>query len=559
MGDQALAMGNEFSIVLKGEGTVWTTGRNNEGQLGDGTDEDRLGFVQARDESGFITGVKSVAAGNEHSIVLKGDGTVWLAGKNDKGQLGDGTQEDRLTFVQAKDSSGNLITDAQAVSAGRSHSLVVKNDGTVWSAGYGEYGSLGDGTNTDKTSGFVQCRDASGFITEVQAISTTDIHTVVMKQDGTMWGTGFNHHGELGLGHNTNDGVNHFVEMPITGVKSFTAGFAITMVVKDDGTVWGTGKNGHGEIGDDSASPSLEFNKQSLRRLEDPVQVVEITDAKEVGCGYYHCTIVMNDGTAWAAGENNRGQIAQGATGSSATTYRQCQDGSGAIQDVESVARGSVFSYHMLVLKNDGTVWATGINNMGQLGNGNTEQQTSYVQTTVSGAGTPAPPRNTLQRYFVFANNPDQRAVCRENTNADDCLENLECSWNVFQNLCNEFGHQPLGGCHDCAIPTTTTTTIPTTTTTREQCSGTYCCDEMEFTQCCFGQNTFSKHVSSYGECEQHCASKLAEGEAIAGCEMSVSSADRNVGGVCYAQTVCNIRNAGAYCASSYCRNTADD
>ena len=92
----------------------------------------------------FGRNIKAIAAGFLHSMVLEEDGTVWATGRNDYGQLGDGSKISKKLFVRV--SSG-----AQAVAAGGWHSMLLKHDGSFWATGANNEGQLGDGTVTDKT------------------------------------------------------------------------------------------------------------------------------------------------------------------------------------------------------------------------------------------------------------------------------------------------------------------------------------------------------------------------------------------------------------------------
>jgi len=92
-----------------------------------------------------FTNIISIDAGDDHTIVLKNDGTVWAWGSNSQGQLGDGTTLDRSTPVQV-----STITNVTAISAGLADSIALKNLGTVWAWGNNKNGQLGDGTTTDR-------------------------------------------------------------------------------------------------------------------------------------------------------------------------------------------------------------------------------------------------------------------------------------------------------------------------------------------------------------------------------------------------------------------------
>ena len=140
-----IAAENYHTVYLKGDGTVWkqpveiiTV------QLGDGTTTDRSNPVQVVDGSGNpLIGVVGIAARNEHTVYLKGDGTVWAVGRNNYGQLGDGTNTNRSNPVQVLDGSGNPLSGVVGISAGFSHTVYLKGDGTVWAVGHNFDGQLG--------------------------------------------------------------------------------------------------------------------------------------------------------------------------------------------------------------------------------------------------------------------------------------------------------------------------------------------------------------------------------------------------------------------------------
>ena len=119
---------------MKSDGSLWAVGVTN-GQLGDGTTTDRETSVRIE-----TSGVTSVSAGYSHSLYVKSDGSLWAMGNNGSGQLGDGTTTDRATPVQIETSG------VTSVSAGYDHSLYIKSDGSLRAMGANSYGQLGDGT-----------------------------------------------------------------------------------------------------------------------------------------------------------------------------------------------------------------------------------------------------------------------------------------------------------------------------------------------------------------------------------------------------------------------------
>jgi len=148
--------------------------------------------------------VVAVASGGFHTIELKTDGTVWAWGKNELGQLGDGTTIDSPALIQV---SG--LTDITAIAGGDSHTTALRSDGTVWAWGDNKYGQLG--VTTPETCVnypdyyspyyFYPCSTTpiqiSG-LTDVIAIAAGDKHTIALKADGTVWAWGYNGYGQLG-------------------------------------------------------------------------------------------------------------------------------------------------------------------------------------------------------------------------------------------------------------------------------------------------------------------------------------------------------------------------
>ena len=194
-------------MALKSDGTVRTWGMNLYGQLGIGiTGSYRTTPVQT---SG-ITNVTAITGGYNHSVALKGDGTVWTWGANSSGQLGDGTTTSRNTPVQVAG-----LSNVTAIASGGYYTLALKSDGTVWAWGNNSFGQLGDGTTTLRRTP-VQVAGLSN----VAAIGAGFQHTIAIKDDGTVWTWGRNDYGQLGLG--TTDMSAHKTPAQVTGIPPMT-------------------------------------------------------------------------------------------------------------------------------------------------------------------------------------------------------------------------------------------------------------------------------------------------------------------------------------------------
>ncbi|AEC01562.1 InlB B-repeat-containing protein [Parasphaerochaeta coccoides] len=371
---KAVSAGDYYTIILKMDGTLWATGQNTYGQLGDGTLINRYTPVQVKASTtlnDFMTDVVAVSTGERHTMILKKDGTLWATGKNYFGQLGLGSQEpDRSTPTQVT----FMGTDVAAVSTGHSYTMILKKDDTLWATGFNSYGQLGDGTTSNRTSP-VQVKASTtlnDFMTDVAAVSTGDDHTMILKKDGTLWAIGRNYSGQLGDDTQTDRSTPVQVTSMGTDVAAVSAGGNHTLILKKDGTLWVTGYNGFGQLGDSTTD-----NRNMPVQVKGSGGVGFMTDVKAASAGMYHTMILKKDGTLWATGGNEFGQLGLGDSGSETSRSIPVQITSMG-NDVADVSTGR---FHTMILKKDGTLWATGRNNFAQLGNGgDTSVRTTPVQ-----------------------------------------------------------------------------------------------------------------------------------------------------------------------------------
>ena len=333
------------SLALKSDGTLWAWGCNVYGQLGDGTTIDKHSPIQIGSDNNWA----SVAAGEEHSLALKSDGTLWAWGRNDYGQLGDGTTINKHSPIQIG-SDDNWVS----VAIGGAHSLALKSDGTLWAWGYNVYGQLGDGTTINKLSP-IQIGSDSNWV----SVAAGGYHSLALKSDGTLWAWGMNVSGQLG------DGTFIDKHSPIQigsdyNRVSITAGWRHSFLLNSDGTLWAWGMNVSGQLGDGTF-----IDKHS------PIQIGSDNYRVSVAAGW-HSLALKSDGTLWAWGYNAQGQLGDGTTFDKISPIQIGPDNNWVM-----VSGGMT---HNLGLKSDGTLWAWGYNNRGQLGDGTTIDKHSPVQ-----------------------------------------------------------------------------------------------------------------------------------------------------------------------------------
>ncbi|MBD0379624.1 cadherin-like beta sandwich domain-containing protein [Paenibacillus sp. WST5] len=137
----AIAGGANHTIALRSDGTVWTWGRNDSGQLGSGSTDKNYPSIVAD-----LDGVVAITGGSGHSVALKNDGTVLTWGNNSSGQLGDGTLTSRNRPVQVSGLSGVV-----AIAGGALHTVALKNDGTIWAWGTNAASQLGNRSTVESS------------------------------------------------------------------------------------------------------------------------------------------------------------------------------------------------------------------------------------------------------------------------------------------------------------------------------------------------------------------------------------------------------------------------
>ncbi|SEK95966.1 Alpha-tubulin suppressor [Stigmatella aurantiaca] len=288
--------------------------------------------------------ILAVSAGGSHSLALRSDGTVWAWGSNNAGQLGNGRKDTVPVPVP-----GQVVglEGVVAVAAGSSHSLALCEDGTVWAWGNGGAGQLGDGLALDSDKP-VQVSAVTGVI----ALAAGDNHSMALRGDGTVWAWGSNEFGQLGDGTDNNQAIPEQVRGLPGDCTALAGGVDQSLAVCGGGNVWAWGYNDSGELGETVSEEQY-----------TPVQVKGLTRIKAVASGEYHSLALGEDGRVWAWGDNSEKQLGDDDTENPRPTPSQVQGVTGGTE----VAAGTA---HSVVRTADGTIWTWGINGDGELGDG---------------------------------------------------------------------------------------------------------------------------------------------------------------------------------------------
>jgi alpha-tubulin suppressor-like RCC1 family protein len=234
--------GGDFRGAIKTDGTLWMWGRNEQfgtgGQLGTNDITDRSSPVQT-----FTGGTnwKQVDCGDSHTGAIKTDGTLWLWGNNYIGNLGTNDVISRSSPIQTVSAGTNW----KQVSCGSGQTGAIKTDGTLWMWGLNDYGQLGTNDIISRSS---PIQTVSGG-TNWKQVSTSFTFTAAIKTDGTLWMWGRNNSGQLGTNDITNRSSPIQTVSAGTNWKQVSCGGSHSGAIKTDGTLWMWGINNNGNLG----------------------------------------------------------------------------------------------------------------------------------------------------------------------------------------------------------------------------------------------------------------------------------------------------------------------
>ena len=414
----SIATGQAHTLAVKTDGTLWSWGSNGDGRLGQNiaTTTNRSSPVQV----GALTTWSKISASPDHSIAIKTDGTLWSWGNNDVGQLLLGDTINRSSPVQvgtlttwlnlpdhlnahsvvtrtpatvtwgelyAVGTNGDgllgqsdiinrsspvqvgALTTWSSLFSGTGNSAAIKTDGTLWT-----WGSSGDGvggrSDTISRSSPVQVGALTTW-SKVVGNQANGFAALAIKTDGTLWAWGANGGyvgGVLGDGTTVSKSSPIQVGALTAWSKISVGGFNHVLAIKTDGTMWSWGGGSLTNAG---------LGQNDLISRSSPVQVGALTTWLNIAAGYYTSAAIKTDGTLWSWGRNNTGSSA-GALGLDDTINRSSPVQVGALTTWSKISKSN---YHTMAIKTDGTLWGWGKNSTyGALGDGTTISRSSPVQ-----------------------------------------------------------------------------------------------------------------------------------------------------------------------------------
>ncbi len=318
-----IAVGRNFAVLLYKSGNVSTWGGNEWGQLGYETPGTY--YHPELLQIPNISGITKVDAKNNHTLLLKDDGRVFSFGSNFSGQLGTGDNSDSSKPILVEG-----INDAIDIAAGYKFSLALSKDGFVWG-----WGATCD--NTARAEADVWWKSITSGMSKIDGGYYDATADSLVQYDKTEYCV---NEDIVGILSRTPVKIKN-----LEGITNVTAGYGHALALKNDGSVWSFGCNTFQQLGRVTSKKEENQNAQ---------KIVGLPKIRLVSAGYRHSLAISVDGNVWGWGLNNHGQL-----GTKTDKELEIIPVKIPIDNVNTITAGFDYS---IALKNDGTVWGWGMN-----------------------------------------------------------------------------------------------------------------------------------------------------------------------------------------------------
>ena len=336
------ACGQYHTITLSDEGTVHSFGRNNLGQLGLG--HNMYGLLPTPISN--LPKIIMISCGAFFTICVDHEGFVWSFGDNSAGQLGTGNKTKFNVPQKIQE-----IPLVHSVSCGTSHTLMITNDDNLWSCGRNSSGQLCLGDQEDRL------KPQKTSFSSILKISAGWEHSLFQNDKGEIFSCGYNKYGACGLGHfNSPQITPSLIPNLPSNIVHFVCGSHQNLFLDSEGNVYSVGANEFGQLGLGHNTNQNELNK-----------ITNIPPIKTISCVGSNCYLNDFEGNLWSFGFNNKGQLGHGDK-----TNINTPKIVNTLKDIQQISYGSS-GYHFFVKNSQNQIFATGYNDYGQLGTGDTQ------------------------------------------------------------------------------------------------------------------------------------------------------------------------------------------
>ena len=337
-----MACGAFHTITLSDNGTAHSFGRNKEGVLGLGHNND----VSLPTPIPNLPKINMVSCGAFFTVCVDYEGFIWSFGRNNCGELGTGNKPQ--FNVPQKILEIPLVV---SVSCGYEHTLMITNDSILWTCGRNDFGQLCHG---DKENRLIPQRTS---FSKISKISAGFYHSLFQNNKGEIFSCGNNNKGQCGLGHFNDPQITpSFIPNAPSNIVEFVCGYHHNLFLDSEGNVFSVGENTFGELGLGHNTNQNELNK-----------IPNIPPIRIISCVRASCYLIDFEGNLWSFGYDTHGQLGHGDK-----THKNTAKIITTLKDIQQISYGSS-GFHFLVKNSQNQIFATGNNAYGQLGTGGTQ------------------------------------------------------------------------------------------------------------------------------------------------------------------------------------------
>jgi alpha-tubulin suppressor-like RCC1 family protein len=290
---EQIAAGANHTLKRDADGTLWLWGDNAKGQLG--LDPMLVGEARTPVKHPDLSGVVAVAAGDNFSIILKEDGTVWSFGQNDYGQLGNGTSTTGSTYDPQQVLGGAMGTThlegIVEIAAGVAHVLALHKDGTLYAWGWNNSGNLGDGTTSVRHAPVEV--SASTIDGAIVAIDAGQNRSLALTGGGDVYAWGRRSH------DGSTESSTPYHVSDLSNITAIASGWRFNMALSSSGELYTWGENGSGQLGDGTTTD------------RDDLTYPTFYDVSAIAAGNEYA-MAVSEGQLYTWGRNDFGQLGTG-------------------------------------------------------------------------------------------------------------------------------------------------------------------------------------------------------------------------------------------------------
>jgi len=347
-------------VIREDASDVYTWGEGKYGKLGHGDDNDE--YIPKVLEALLGRDVIQVACNAFHTIALTDTSEVYSWGMGAGGRLGNGKERNRFSPLAIAGLRGAYVTQ---IACGEAHSAAISGSGTLYTWGKGEYGELGYEAAKQLTPCQVDSEPWEGK--PIAQVACGKFYTLVLVEDGRVFSFGNNDSGQLG--HNTKQNqitpkcIEEFLALGIS-IQKVACGNEHAAAVSDKGLLYTWGSNQRGQLGQGVGTEQTEFLKPKL------VENLPKEEILDVACGGYHTAVITGNGNLYCFGDGSQGQLGFG------TAFKICSVPKPvSIPENKKITAVSCGEYHTAILNESGQVYTFGAAGNGRLGHDDTKER----------------------------------------------------------------------------------------------------------------------------------------------------------------------------------------